>query len=162
MGGVYVWRFYLDFSWEVLKLTISTSHFMVCFGNLQKKVQSLWRVSRVTGARYCILRRWFFWNSIQYDAKPMVLSCWGWCQIHSHAQQIDTKHEKASMVSWMRKACEVLPQLQSSVWTAFGSFWWLKIAIQLESCSPCMICQKKTLSRVVKSCQGGSGIWDDP
>ena len=30
--------FTYDFSWEVLKFTISTSHFMMCFKHLTKKV----------------------------------------------------------------------------------------------------------------------------
>ena len=33
--------FTYDFSWEVLKFTISTSHFMVCFEHLTKKVSIL-------------------------------------------------------------------------------------------------------------------------
>ena len=45
--------FTYDFSWEVLKFTISTSHFMVCFEHLMKKVLILCYVLRATGAKYC-------------------------------------------------------------------------------------------------------------
>ena len=45
--------FTYDFSREVLKFTISTYHFMVCFKHLTKKVSILWCVLRATGAKYC-------------------------------------------------------------------------------------------------------------
>ena len=51
--------FAYDFSWEVLKFTISTSHFMVCFEHLTKKVSILWCVLRATWAKYCGIHRWF-------------------------------------------------------------------------------------------------------
>ena len=49
--------FTYDFSWEVLKFTISTDHFMVCFEHLTKKVLILCCVLRVTGAKYCKIHR---------------------------------------------------------------------------------------------------------
>ena len=42
-----------DFSWEVLKFTISTFHFMMCFEHLPKKVLILCCVLRATVAKYC-------------------------------------------------------------------------------------------------------------
>ena len=45
--------FTYDFSWDVWKFTISTSHFMVCFEDLTKKVSMLCCVLRATGAKYC-------------------------------------------------------------------------------------------------------------
>ena len=44
--------FTYDFSWEVLKFTTSTSHFMVCFEHLTKKVSIVCGVLRVTVAKY--------------------------------------------------------------------------------------------------------------
>ena len=38
--------FTYDFSWEVLKFTISTSHFMLCFEHLTKKVSIFWSCVR--------------------------------------------------------------------------------------------------------------------
>ena len=49
--------FTYDFSWEVLKFTISTYHFMVCFEHLTKKVLILCCVLRATGAKYCKIHR---------------------------------------------------------------------------------------------------------
>ena len=46
-------EFTYDFSFEVLKFTISTYHFMVCFEHLTKKVSILWCVLRATIAKYC-------------------------------------------------------------------------------------------------------------
>ena len=51
--------FIYDSSWEVLKFTISTSHFMRCFEHLTKKVLILWWVLRATRAKYCKTHRWF-------------------------------------------------------------------------------------------------------
>ena len=48
--------FTYDFSWEVLKFTISTSHFMVCFEGLPKKTLISWCVLRAAGSKYCKLR----------------------------------------------------------------------------------------------------------
>ena len=42
-----------DFSWEVLKFTISRSHFMMCFEHLTKIVSIRCCVLRATGAKYC-------------------------------------------------------------------------------------------------------------
>ena len=50
-------EFTSDFSWEVLKFTISSFHFMVCFKHLTKKVLILWCVLRATGAKYCKIHR---------------------------------------------------------------------------------------------------------
>ena len=44
--------FTYDFSWEVLKFTISTSHLMVCFEHLTKKVLILSCVLKAMGAKY--------------------------------------------------------------------------------------------------------------
>ena len=49
--------FTYDFSWEVLKFTISTSHFMVCFEHLMKKVSILYCVLRATVAKYRKIHR---------------------------------------------------------------------------------------------------------
>ena len=49
--------FTYDFRWEVLKFTISTSHFMVCFEHLTKKVSILCCVLRATVAKYCKIHR---------------------------------------------------------------------------------------------------------
>ena len=51
--------FTYDFSWEVLKFTISTYHFMVCFETLRKKVSILWCVLKATVAKYCKIHRSF-------------------------------------------------------------------------------------------------------
>ena len=49
--------FTYDFSWEVLRFTISTSHFMVCFEHLTKKVSILCCVLRATSAEYCKIHK---------------------------------------------------------------------------------------------------------
>ena len=49
--------FTYDFSWEVLKFTISTYHFMVCFETLRKKVSILCCVLKATVAKYCKIHR---------------------------------------------------------------------------------------------------------
>ena len=46
-----------DFSWEVLKFTISTYHFMMCFEHLMKKVSILCCVLRATVAKYCKIHK---------------------------------------------------------------------------------------------------------
>ena len=51
--------FTYDFSWEVLKFTISTYHFMVCFEQLTKKVSISWCVLKATVAKYRKIHRWF-------------------------------------------------------------------------------------------------------
>jgi hypothetical protein len=54
-----------DFSWEVMKSTISTFHFMVCFEHFTKKVSILWCVLKATVANYCKIHRWF--SEISYS-----------------------------------------------------------------------------------------------
>ena len=49
--------FSYDFSWEVLKFTISTYHFMMCFEHFAKKVSILCCVLRATVAKYCKIHR---------------------------------------------------------------------------------------------------------
>ena len=60
-----------DFSWDVLKFTISTFHFMLCFEHLTKKVSILWCVLRATVAKYCKIHRWFFGISDSMMQKHM-------------------------------------------------------------------------------------------
>ena len=43
----------------VLKFTISTSHFMLCFEHLTKKVSILCCVLKATVAKYCKIHMWF-------------------------------------------------------------------------------------------------------
>ena len=51
--------FSYDFSWEVLKCTISTYHCIVCLEHLTKKVLILCCVLRATVAKYCKIHTWF-------------------------------------------------------------------------------------------------------
>ena len=66
--------FSYDFSWEVLKITISTNHFMLCFECLTKKVSILWCVLRATVAKYCKIHMWFSEISDSMVQKHQVLS----------------------------------------------------------------------------------------
>ena len=51
--------FSYDFSQEVLKFTISTFHFIVCFEHLTKKGIIFMCVLRATGAKYYKIHKWF-------------------------------------------------------------------------------------------------------
>ena len=46
-----------DFGWEVLKFTISTSHFIKSVEHLTKKILILCSVLRATVAKYCKIHR---------------------------------------------------------------------------------------------------------